>query len=95
MKMLLMVVDAARLADFQADLRALGSPGCTVLPVLEGHGATGIHAADRVHPGALTLLFVIAPDAQATALFDAVVERRDAAGDTISRLFLLPVERAA
>jgi hypothetical protein len=91
--MLLMVVDAARLGAFQSDLRALGSPGCTVLPVLEGHGPTGIRAGDRVHPGALATLFVVAADAQADSLFDEVVRRRDAAGDAISRLFLLPVER--
>uniref|UniRef100_A0A832I3N9 Uncharacterized protein n=1 Tax=Eiseniibacteriota bacterium TaxID=2212470 RepID=A0A832I3N9_UNCEI len=95
MKMLMMVADAARLRDIQADLRGLGAPGCTVQPVLEGHGRTGVHAGDRVHPGALVSLLVVAEDAQAAMLFDEMVRRRDAAGDRITRLFLLPVERQA
>ena len=74
---------------------ALGAPGYTEMPVLEGSGRTGRHAGDRVHPGALAVVFTIVADEAAGPLFDALVARRDAAGDGVSRLFLLPVERQA
>jgi hypothetical protein len=70
-------------------------PGYTVLPVAEGHGRTGVHDGSRVHPGALALVMVIVEDAEAGPLFDALVQRRDARGDDISRLFVMPVERQA
>jgi nitrogen regulatory protein PII len=94
-KMLMIVADAARLAPIQADLRAMHAPGCTVLPVLEGHGRTGVHAGDRVHPGALVMVVVVAESEQADQLYDAMVRRRDEAGDLVTRMFLLPVERQA
>jgi hypothetical protein len=95
MKMLLMYADAARIDTLRKDLAALGAPGYTVIPVVEGGGRTGIHAGDRVHPGALALVMVIDEDAPADRLFDEMVRRRDAHGDMVSRLFLMPVERQA
>jgi hypothetical protein len=95
MKMLLMYADAARVDTLRRDLAALGAPGYTVIPVVEGGGRTGIHAGDRVHPGALALVMVIDEDARADVLFDEMVRRRDATGDLVSRLFLMPVERQA
>ena len=95
MKMLVMVADAARLDEIRADLAAIAAPGYTVIPVAEGHGRTGVHAGDRVHPGALTLIVVMDEDANATRAFDEMLRRRDARGDDISRLFLIPVERQA
>ena len=95
MKMVLMYADAARLAAVREDLAALGAPGYTVIPVVEGAGRTGVHAGDRVHPGALALVMVIDADAAAARLFEELAKRRDAHGDEISRLFLMPVERQA
>ena len=95
MKLLWIVADAARLEDVQRTLRDQGAPGWTVAPVLEGTGRTGVHRADRVHPGGLVNVSCVAPDEAATALFEAVVRARDAAGDPVTRLFLLPVERQA
>ncbi len=95
MKMVLMYADAARLDAVRGDLAELAVPGYTVIPVAEGHGRTGWHAGDRVHPGALALVMVIDEDAAATRLFDEMVKRRDAQGDLVSRLFLMPVERQA
>lgn len=95
MKLLWIVADATRLADVQQALRAHDAPGWTVAPVLEGAGRTGVHRADRVHPGALVNVFCVAEDAHAASLFEAVVHARDAAGDPVTRLFLLPVERQA
>ncbi len=95
MKLVMMYADAARVDALRRDLAALGAPGYTVLPVVEGGGRTGIHSGDRVHPGALALVMVIDEDAKAERLFDEMVKRRDAHGDLVSRLFLMPVERQA
>jgi hypothetical protein len=95
MKMLLVYADAARLDALRKDLAELEAPGYTVIPVVEGGGRTGIHAGDRVHPGALALVMVIDDDAPASRRFDELVRRRDARGDTITRLYLMPVERQA
>lgn len=95
MKLVMMFADAARVDTLRHDLAALGAPGYTVVPVVEGGGRTGIHGGDRVHPGALALVMVIAEDAQAARLFEEMVKWRDAHGDLVSRLFLMPVERQA
>ncbi len=95
MKMVLMYADVARLPAVREDLTTLGVPGYTVIPVAEGGGRTGIHAGDRVHPGALALVTVIDEDAAADRLFEEMARRRDARGDEVSLLFLMPVERQA
>ncbi len=95
MKMVLMVADASKLDAVRADLAALGAPGYTVVGVAEGHGRTGVHDASRVHPGALALVMAVDEDARAAALFESLAARRDARGDDLSRLFLVPVERQA
>ena len=95
MKLLWIVADAAHLAAFQRALDLAGAPGWTVSPVIEGAGRTGVRSADRVHPGALVNLLCVAEDSDGARLFDAVVKARDAAGDAVTRLFLLPVERQA
>jgi hypothetical protein len=95
MKMMLMMADATRIDAVRKDLAALGAPGYTVLPVAEGRGRTGIHSADRIHPGALAMVMVIDEAVSATRIFDEMVKRRDAHGDLVSRLFLMPVEKSA
>ena len=96
MKMILMVADASRLDAIRRELAELDAPGYTLLSVLEGAGKTGLHAGDRVHPGGLVTLFMVeAGDGRASKLFDQLIERRDFAGDRITRLFLLPIERQA
>jgi nitrogen regulatory protein PII len=95
MKLLWIVADAAHLAEFQRTLHLVGAPGWTVSPVIEGAGRTGVHSADRVHPGALVSLLCVAEDSDAIRLFDAVVAARQELGDAVTRLFLLPVERQA
>jgi nitrogen regulatory protein PII len=94
-KLILAVVDAERADAVRADLVDLGAPGHTELPVTSGAGRTGVHAGDRVHPGGLVVLFAAVDDAVASPIFDTLVSRRDAAGDRLSRYFLLPVERQA
>lgn len=95
MKMILVVADEARADAFSGYCAELGCGGYTMLPVLQGAGRTGVHAGDRVHPGGLVALFTILEDEKAHAVFDEVVRRRDASGDRISRLFILPVDRQA
>lgn len=93
--MIVMVADIGRIDAIRTDLRALDAPGYTALPVVEGAGRTGLHTGDRVHPGGLITVLVVEEDARAVTLFDELVRRRDAAADTVTRLFLVPVERQA
>lgn len=95
MKMILLTADASRFEAIRDDLRELRAAGYTALPVIEGAGRSGLHAGDRVHPGGLVAVMVVESDKQASPLFDELVRRRDAAGDTVTRLFLVPVERQA
>ena len=95
MKLILLVVDAARLDAVRADLAGLGASGYTAIPVSEGAGRTGLHTGDRVHPGALEVVLVVESDERASHLFDEMVRRSAAAMDRTSRFFLLPVERQA
>lgn len=95
MKLIMMYADATRLEAVRKCLRELNAPGYTVLPVEEGAGRTGVHTGDRVHPGSLALVMVIEEDARAEAMFDELVRRRDAHGDHMSKLFLMPVLRQA
>lgn len=95
MKMLLVVADADRFEAVKHDLVTLGATGYSAFPMVEGAGRTGIHAGDRVHPGALVTLLAVVPDDRAGPLFDELVRRRDDSGDRVTRLFLLPVERQA
>jgi hypothetical protein len=93
MKLLWIVADVAHVAEFQRTLDQAGAPGWTVSPVIEGAGRTGVRSADRVHPGALVNLLCVAEDGVSSCRFDAVLAARENAGDAVTRLFLLPVER--
>ena len=93
MKMVLGIVDATRVDDLRLVLNESRVPGYTELPVVEGVGRTGIHAGDRVHPGALIAMFTIVDDEAAPGLFESLVRRRDATDDVVTRFFVLPVER--
>lgn len=95
MKMILIYADATRLEAVRGNLKELNAPGYTVLAVEEGAGRTGVHTGDRVHPGSLALVMVIAEDARADELFDELVRRRDAYDDHMSKLFMMPVLRQA
>jgi nitrogen regulatory protein PII len=95
MKLVWVVADAARLEAVKHTLAAAGAAGWTVMAVEEGAGRTGVHAGDRVHPGALISVVVVADDALAPRLFEAVTTDRDAVGDRVTRVFQLPVERLA
>jgi len=95
MKMILMMADAARWPAIREELHSMRVPGYSALPVLEGAGSTGTHSGDRVHPGGLVAVFIVEPEGAADALFDDLARRRDAAGDRITRLFLIPVARQA
>jgi hypothetical protein len=93
--MILVIADASHVDLLRRVLKGAGVPGYTELPVVEGAGRTGVHAGDRVHPGALAILFTVVADDAATPLFEALVKERDAAGDRVTRFFVLPIERQA
>ena len=95
MKMILVMADAARWPEVRDWLHELQVPGYSAFPVIEGAGASGTHAGDRVHPGGLVAVFTVVPEESAEAVFDDLVRRRDAADDRVSRLFLIPVARQA
>lgn len=95
MRLLWVIADAAHLDQFKSALREAGAAGWTISPVIEGAGRTGVHTADRIHPGALVSIVCVTDDSLATRLFDALQTARDLAGDLVTRLFLLPVERQA
>ncbi len=95
MKMILVVADAHRAEAVSRDFVELGAPGYTEMPVIEGSGRTGVHRGDRIHPGAVVMFFAVVPDESSGAIFDGLARRRNAAGDDVSRMFLLPVERQA
>lgn len=95
MKMILAMANAARIDALRDELKAAAVSGYSVLPVAEGSGRSGVHAGDRIHPGALAAAFVVESDERAVALFDRLVGWRDDAGDEVTRFFLLPVERQA
>ncbi len=95
MKMILIMADEGRLDELRSDLRELDASGYSVLPMLEGSGATGVHAGDRVHPGSLVMVLVVAPEGSARTLFESLARRRERSGDKITRLFLMPVEDRA
>ncbi len=48
-----------------------------------------------MHPGVLVRLFAVVDDERAIPLFEALVQGRDAGADSITRFFLLPIERQA
>jgi len=95
MKMILALVNAARLDALRHELVSAGAPGYSVIPVAEGSGRSGVHAGDRVHPGALAAVFIVDEEAKATQLLDRLARWRDDSGDDITKFFLLPVERQA
>jgi hypothetical protein len=88
MKLLLAMADAERFENVKRDVLELGASGYSVMSVLEGAGRSGLHAGDRAHPGSLVALWVVAQDAEAGTLFDALAQRRDAAADRVTRFFL-------
>lgn len=93
MKMLMIFADANRFEAVKRDLQELGAPGYSAIPVIEGSGRTGLHTGDRVHPGNLIALFAVASSDQIDGMFDLLREKRDKAGDAVTRLFVLPVEK--
>ena len=91
--MLMIFADANRFEAVKRDLMELGAPGYSAIPVIEGSGRTGLHSGDREHPGSLIALFAVASDDQVEGMFDLIKEKRDQAGDVITRIFMLPVEK--
>jgi len=67
--------------------------GFTVLPTLVGSGKTGLHAGDRVHPGASAVVVTVVADEEKESAIAAITAARDRAGAGDStRIFVTRVE---
>jgi hypothetical protein len=94
--MLVVVTDSDAIPAFERALVDSGDHGFTVVPTVSGRGRSGLHAGDRVHPGASSLLLLVLSESEAAgalALLRAVRDREHVADAT--RIFSVPaVERS-
>ena len=80
MKLLLIMVDAARAADVERLLEASQVPGYTEVPNALGKGRTGRKLGNRAFPGSSALYFVGLPDGECHGLCDELRRLRDEKG---------------
>ena len=80
MKLLLIVVDAARAADVERLLEASRVPGYTEVPNALGKGRTGRKLGNRAFPGSSALYLVAMPDGECHGVCDELRTLRDAKG---------------
>ena len=64
MRMLLVITDLDAMKEFERALLEGGERGFTVAPRVYGRGKSGMHAGDRVHPGASSMLFTVVPESE-------------------------------
>lgn len=91
MPMLVVVTDSDAMPAFERALIDSGDVGFTVVPAVTGRGRTGLHTGNRVHPGASSVLFLVAPEAEmeaAAAIVRAVRDRENVSETT--RMFAVP-----
>lgn len=91
MPMLVVVTDSDAMPAFERALVDAGDLGFTVVPTVSGRGRSGLHAGDRVHPGASSVLFVVLPDTDTGRTLATLRGVRDGehVGDR-TRIFTLP-----
>jgi nitrogen regulatory protein PII len=93
MRMLLVITDSEALKEFERGLVESGDRGFTIAPRVYGRGRSGMHAGDRVHPGASSMIFTVVPDADFEATLGFLRRVRDQAGAREStKIYALPVE---
>jgi hypothetical protein len=93
--MLVVITDSDVMPAFESAL--IGADhGFTVLPAVTGRGRSGLHAGDRVHPGASSVLFLVLREEQTEAALAALRAVRDEQGvNETTRIFSVPaVERS-
>jgi hypothetical protein len=93
MRTFVVVTDSEAMKAFERAFLQSGDRGFTVVPRVLGRGRSGLKAGDRVHPGGLSLLFTVVPDADATATLGFLRGVRDQAGvKEGTKIFSLPAE---
>jgi len=95
MKLLLVITEQEALPAFERAFLETGDRGFTVAPRVFGRGRSGLHAGNRVHPGASGMIFTVVPDAEADATLRFLRETRDKAGvGAHTKIYSLPAEEA-
>ena len=96
MRMLLVITDADAMREFERALLESGDRGFTVAPRVYGRGRSGMHAGDRVHPGASSMLFTVVPEKDLGETLGLLRAARDRAGaEAVTKIYSLPVEEIA
>lgn len=95
MRLLLVITEQEALPAFERALLENGDRGFTIAPRVYGRGKSGLRAGNRVHPGASSMIFTVAADAEADATLRFLREVRDEAGVRAqTKIFSLPAEEA-
>jgi hypothetical protein len=91
--MFVVITDSEAIKEFERAFLESGDRGFTVAPKVFGRGRSGLKTGDRVHPGGLSLLFTVVPDADATATLGFLRSVRDQADvKDVTKIFSLPAE---
>jgi hypothetical protein len=95
MRLLLVITEQEALPAFERGLLESGDRGFTISPRVYGRGKSGLHAGNRSHPGASSLLFTVVTDGDAPATLQFLRALRDAAGAREqTKIYSLPVDEA-
>jgi hypothetical protein len=96
MRMLLVLTDTDAMKEFERALLESGDRGFTVAPRVYGRGRSGLHAGDRVHPGASSMLFTVVPEGDLAETLGLLRAARDRAGAAaLTKIYSLPVEEVS
>lgn len=96
MRMLLVITDTEAMPELERALLESGDRGFTVAPRVYGRGRSGLHAGDRVHPGASSMLFTVVPEKDLDETLGVLRAARDRAGAAaVTKIYSLPAEEIA
>jgi hypothetical protein len=88
--MLVVVTDADAMPAFERALVGRNHD-FTVVPAVSGRGRSGLHAGDRVHPGASSVLFAVLRDEEVEAALGVLRAARDEQNVApLTRIFSVP-----
>jgi hypothetical protein len=96
MRMLLVITDTDAMREFERALLEDGDRGFTVAPRVYGRGRSGMHAGDRVHPGASSMLFTVVPEKDLDETLGVLRAARDRAGAAgVTKIYSIPAEEVS
>jgi hypothetical protein len=96
MRMLLVITDEGAMRELERALLEGGERGFTIAPRVYGRGKSGMHAGDRVHPGASSMLFTVVPESDLDETLGLLRAARDRAGAAaVTKIYSLPAEELA